>query len=293
MFKNILKYLGVVALSVAIATPLATVAVQQFRVGPALGPIPIFEKTEDPYPTTVINPNGTISFGTGSAVATTRVTFGASQIDFADEIAFATGTAAAPSVTFTSDSDSGLFSAGANTLGISTNGTDSMWFVGSALIATPSGRFCFDASGVGEGLPNNCETEIIRETAGEIGVGTDGGGHAIIGTNIEELTDLSGATATSSELCPADTYVLGVTTYVDTAITGATSYSIGDGSDADRWGATIAVDVDTTSDLTDLVGQGPQLETSALDVVLTAAGSNFTAGDVTVSCIYLSIASGS
>ncbi len=104
------------------------------------------------------------------------------------------------------------------------------------------------------------------------------------------LSGLTGATATAASLIPAGALILGVSVRVNTLITGATSFDIGDGSDVSRWGATIAVAATTTSDPTDFTENTVSWQGAAAgDVVLTANGSNFTAGAVRVVVTYISL----
>lgn len=103
----------------------------------------------------------------------------------------------------------------------------------------------------------------------------------------QRLSSLSGATATATAIIPDGALVLGVVVRVSTAITGATSFQVGDGSDADRWGAAIAIDVDTTSTPADFTSGTVAIATSATNVVLTANGSNFTAGTVDIVVWYI------
>lgn len=81
--------------------------------------------------------------------------------------------------------------------------------------------------------------------------------------------------------------LVGLTTRVSTAITGATGYDIGDGTDADRWGANIGVALNTSSDNTNWTATTIQCFTAAQEVTLTAVGSNFTAGAVQIVAHYL------
>lgn len=103
------------------------------------------------------------------------------------------------------------------------------------------------------------------------------------------LTGLSGATATATSLIPAGSLVLGVSCRVTTAITGATTFDVGDGSDVDAFGAAIAIALDTTTDLTDSTITAAPIYASATNVVLTANGSNFTGGAVRVTVHYMTI----
>jgi hypothetical protein len=99
------------------------------------------------------------------------------------------------------------------------------------------------------------------------------------------LSALSGATVTATNLIPANCILLGVTARVTTAITGATTFDIGDGSTANRFGDDIAIAAGTTANNC----IAPALITAATNVVLTANGSNFTAGAVRVTAHYMTL----
>tara|TARA_R100001244_G_scaffold25113_2_gene25462 strand:+ start:114554 stop:115786 length:1233 start_codon:yes stop_codon:yes gene_type:complete len=104
------------------------------------------------------------------------------------------------------------------------------------------------------------------------------------------LSGLTGATVTATSLIPAGALVLGVSARVTTTITGATTFDVGDGADVDRWGTAIVLTAATLvqpADYTDntVVWQG----SAAGDVVLTANGSNFTAGAIRVVVTYMSL----
>lgn len=122
------------------------------------------------------------------------------------------------------------------------------------------------------------------------------GGATVTGANGEtsaikhasvEVTGMSGATVTASSLIPADAIVMGVTVRVTTTITGATTFTIGDGTDADAWGAGIALTSGTTTAPGDFVAAVPVIYSAANDVVLTATGSNFSAGAVRITVHYM------
>jgi hypothetical protein len=99
------------------------------------------------------------------------------------------------------------------------------------------------------------------------------------------LTGLTGATVTATNLIPANCILLGVTARVTTAITGATTFDIGDGTTANRFGDDIAVALNTTSNNC----IAPALIAAATNVVLTANGSNFTAGAVRVTAHFMTL----
>ena len=95
----------------------------------------------------------------------------------------------------------------------------------------------------------------------------------------------SGATVTVAALIPANSIVLGVTARVTTAITGATSFDIGDGTTANLFGDDVAVALNTTSNNT----IAPTRYATATNVVLTANGGNFTGGAVRLTVHFLTL----
>ena len=102
-----------------------------------------------------------------------------------------------------------------------------------------------------------------------------------------EVTAMSGSTSSATNLIPAGSVVLGCATRVTTLITSAaaTSFSIGDGSDADKWGATIAFAAGTTTGAANFTSAAnAAVYTSATSVVLTPNTGTFTAGAVRVEC---------
>ena len=85
--------------------------------------------------------------------------------------------------------------------------------------------------------------------------------------------------------------MVGVTTKVTTGLgvtNGTTGYNVGDGSDADRWGAITGTAAGTSSDNRDWTVGTIAAFTSANNVVLTAVGGNFDGtGVIDVSVQYL------
>lgn len=100
------------------------------------------------------------------------------------------------------------------------------------------------------------------------------------------VSPLSGATTSATNLIPAGTVVQGCVARVTTLITSgaATSFKIGDGSDDDKWGATIAFAAGTKTTSTNFTAAGPTLYTSDTSVVLTPNTGTFTAGAVRITC---------
>lgn len=101
----------------------------------------------------------------------------------------------------------------------------------------------------------------------------------------EELTGLSGATATTSTSFPNQSIILGVSLRVTTAITGAISFDCGDGTTSGRFGGSLGISAGTTNQGT----IGPSGNYGTTNVVLTANGSNFTGGAVRVCLLYLEL----
>jgi hypothetical protein len=99
------------------------------------------------------------------------------------------------------------------------------------------------------------------------------------------LSAFTGATRTATALIPANCIVIGVSCRVTTAITGATSFDIGDGTTANLFADDVAVALGTTSNLVIT----PRVYSAATNVVCTANGGNFTAGAVRLTVHYMRI----
>lgn len=134
-------------------------------------------------------------------------------------------------------------------------------------------------------------TGVTIEGAFDFGSGSNGEETQIKFASTE-LTDVSGATATASNLIPAGSYVIGVTTRVTTAIgtgNGTTSMDIGDGSDVDLFGNNVGITAGSTTDLSDHTAN-VGISATATDVVLTAVGGNFDGtGDVRITVHYINL----
>jgi len=100
------------------------------------------------------------------------------------------------------------------------------------------------------------------------------------------LTGLSGASVTEAGLVPAGAILLGVAVEVTVEITGATSFDVGDGSTVNAYGDALALTVGTKN----AGAISPAALAAAGDVVLTANGSNFTAGEVVVTAAWIDLA---
>lgn len=129
--------------------------------------------------------------------------------------------------------------------------------------------------------------------AGAIRLVTGGYG----GLNIKVATaTLAGAAAatitTGTTLIPAGSLVLGVTVTVTSTFsnTSLTSMKLGDGSDDDRWGATIALTAGTQTTSANFTGTQPAFFASATALVATGTGADFAAnGSMFVRAFYITV----
>jgi len=157
-------------------------------------------------------------------------------------------------------------------------------------VAVPSdSQYQFSSTTSAEGT---ADTALGRVAAGQIAVLNVTNGQA---TNIKTsatTVNLAGATSTATGLFPAKCIQLGVTARVTTLITsgdGGTSMNIGDGTDADRYGATIAFAAGTTVNLSDATADPRGWAAAAGDVVFTCVGGTFNAGVVRVVAHYIDL----
>lgn len=98
-------------------------------------------------------------------------------------------------------------------------------------------------------------------------------------------------TVTVTGARPAKKFILGITARVTTVVAGAalTTINIGDGTDADRYGAAIAKTVDTVVDGDDATADTTEFLTAAGDIVFTAAAGVFSSGVIRLDVHYLEL----
>lgn len=106
----------------------------------------------------------------------------------------------------------------------------------------------------------------------------------------QDLT-LSGATSTLTGFIPKGCFLLGLSAKVITAVTGATTWDLGDGSDADCFANDKGLTVGTVTTQADYTAEVLKQYTSATSIVATANGSNFTAGKLRVTMFFIRLAS--
>jgi uncharacterized protein DUF2793 len=97
------------------------------------------------------------------------------------------------------------------------------------------------------------------------------------------LSGRSGASATAAGLIPSRSIVLGVLSKTTVAITGPTSYTVGDAGDASRYGSTLGIALGSSN----LGVVGPFAVYADTDVTVTAAGGSFSAGTVALAALLI------
>lgn len=104
--------------------------------------------------------------------------------------------------------------------------------------------------------------------------------------SVTEAVTLSGATSVTANIIPAGAEVVGIATTTTTTITGASGYTVGDGSDADRYGSVTGTAVGTNTGSTAYTADPRWWTNAARAVTLTALTANFTGGVVQVTVFY-------
>ncbi|AKQ75864.1 ribonuclease III [Roseobacter phage RDJL Phi 2] len=256
---------------------------------------------------------------------------GAAWIDFSASIlaSASNGSAAAPTYSFASDTDTGMYRNAANELGFSAGGAEKFKVTTSQLISSTAdvlfnnagsnSQITVNKNAAGDNSIVNFQTgfshhasvglqgnndftikvgtgfdiaQVIQNDLSatdfytpEVNVNEANGGALRLRVIEEELTGLSGATVTTTAAFPNQSIILGVSLRVTTTITGATNFDCGDGTTAGRFGGSLGLAAGTTNQGT----IGPSGNYGTTNVVLTANGSNFTAGAVRVCLIYLEL----
>lgn len=130
-------------------------------------------------------------------------------------------------------------------------------------------------------------TTVLKENQRFEGVVSQGNAYGAV-ANLKSVSAeiaCAGASSSASNLIPAGAFVLGVTARVTTTITGASAFTIGDGTTAAKWGSGIALPAGTVTTGANFTA-GPSHYATATSVVLTATTSNFTGGKVRVTVHY-------
>lgn len=200
------------------------------------------------------------------------------------------GTVSSPAVRGSS-TNSGLYwtSAGRDT-NIARDGSVTFAF-GSANVSSKNLQPATDST-YDLGTPSAAWAEVYADAVlSNLYAGTGYGGGLTLYSAAELLSDLS-SSATTSNLAPAGARIIGVSTRVKTAVVtslATNTFSVGDGSDVDRYGANIAGAQGTTSDSTDATADPMSWSASAHGAVtLDPPGAEtFSSGAVYVVVHYL------
>ena len=186
--------------------------------------------------------------------------------------------------------------------------TDASNYERLALYAGTPGEVTLEGQSAGSGSPDinmtirsrgNGNMDIGPATIGSSGVqtyrsatyrrfiGTGGAAYTIQRTRQVSGVLASGATFTFTNIIPAGVWVKAIYTIVTAVITGPTDYDVGDGVDPNRWATAVGIAQGQLSDMRDYsAGESMFITQAQEDVVITANGADFTAGEVT--CIVIS-----
>lgn len=185
--------------------------------------------------------------------------------------------------------EAGRFIADGVTFNTSATNSVFIGYKSSPLASGQSNQIVIGQGATGDGsdttvIGNTSTTQSRIYGADLIQTGTNGQS-GVLGQVTVLLSAFTGSTRTATALIPANCIVIGVSARVTTAITGATSFDIGDGTTANLFADDLAVALGTTSNLVIT----PRVYATATNVVCTANGSNFTAGAVRLTVHYMRI----
>lgn len=203
------------------------------------------------------------------------------------------GTRQAPSYSCSSFGGAGMFFI-TNAVVISATSTNTVDFDAGNVEVRTGSSFAIGWSSTSDPASAVCDAKFVRDTSNTIGQknGTSSQTLNHYGTEISAsrysrlaikhsvstLASVNGASVTATSLIPAKANVLGVNTVVTVSLGtggGTTGYTVGDGSDADRWGAVTGTAAGTDTDGNDATADPTGWFTAANNVVITAAGGNF------------------
>lgn len=118
---------------------------------------------------------------------------------------------------------------------------------------------------------------VAREETSQLTLGSLGGFFQAV--TLEESVALTGASVNSTIEIPDRMILLGVTSRITSAITGATSYDCGVAGEVGKFGATLGISEGSSNKGV----IGPQAFYEDTPILITANGSDFTGGTVVVS----------
>jgi hypothetical protein len=158
---------------------------------------------------------------------------------------------------------------------------------GEGLVDLTNNRLIVGDGSTSGGHPMARLSEVVlNDTASNVLALGPNGSSITLNAIEQEVTSLSGASVNAPMQIPPGALLFAVAARVVTAITGATSFSVGYSSSVGAFGSGLGIAAGSTNE--GLIGPNPFY--SATSVVLTAAGGSFTAGAVRLSFMYLMFA---
>jgi hypothetical protein len=174
--------------------------------------------------------------------------------------------------------ESGMCSA-ALTLTIARAGSDTINGGTSAILAAPYSSLVIESNGVNGWVIVNQTSAQATTTMAQSATGAQA--QIVI---LEQLAaGLSGSSVTAGVQIPAGAQVLACASRVKTTITGATSFEVGYTGSPSAFGSSLALTAGSTNQ--GMISPNPFY--TAQNLIITAIGSNFTAGAVRLSLIYM------
>ena len=211
---------------------------------------------------------------------------------------FADGSAGAPSVSFSTAPGNGMWLPSTSSVGFSTAGTERVRVISTGLNFPSTGSVIWSSGAFGSagdsslvldasntiGLKNGTSAQTLRLYGYTSGARSTFESIACVTTAVS----VSGASTGTGNVIPAGATVIDVATSTTTAITGASGYTVGDGSDVDRWGDITGTAIGTNSGSTNYTADPRWWTAAARAITLTAKTSNFLTGVVQVTVFYRS-----
>ena len=223
----------------------------------------------------------------GSGMVVRGITSAPGAFTVGGQVLAANGTAAAPSISFASDTNTGRYLIDPDSMGDVVAGLIYVLLNGDGLSVRAGGANEIFRAGVSAQAP---DLTLTREGAGQFGFGGGGNGQQLNLLRLTELTTIAAAATTDTTIqMPAGAIILGVSVRVTVVIPTAATFTVGDSGSAARFntGANVSTAVDTTNAGTKA---GAYYNASALAVRITpnAQPAN-NSGRVRVTIHYLTV----
>ena len=177
---------------------------------------------------------------------------------------------------------------GGNVIGEGTIGTTGGIYLGAANSVEFYGRSALRSASDGAlNFTNNNNNGFTTLNLGPVTGNSASGSSSITHTttviNMATASGTGTGTITSANTALPVGLTLGVTCRVSPALAGAslTTFSLGDGTDVDRFGTTLAIDLNTLVNVANYTSTAPLYKTATGALVLTAAAGVFSTGILT------------